>query len=647
MSDSQPPEEGLRPQELYRALTSHSCDILSILDGQGRLVFNSAAAEVVSGFTLDELAGIDTFELIHPDDRPEVQQVFAGVLARHGAVGTVRYRYRTKAGGWTWMEAVAVNHLDDPLLRGVVASSRDVSERVRAEEALRASEERFRSFLAACQEGFARVGEGGAVLECNDQLARILGCRDAAELGRHSFYDFVFPEDRAAMEAERRGHREGTTGRSLARLRRLDGTERWVQVSSAALRDPEGHFVAWQAFLADVTETRTLEERLARAQRLEGLGTLAGGVAHDFNNLLVGILGGADLARQEVPPGHPAQESLRIVTEAAQRAAGLCRQLLAFAGRAEPRLEPVHLGALLRETSDLLGVSAGRGRTLHCQVEPDLPVVMGDPHQLRQVLLNLVTNAAEASGPGDAITLAAGQVMVDAQALRTFQFGDAGPPGRWVQLRVADRGHGIAPAVLARIFDPFFSTKASGRGLGLAATLGVVRRHGGCIRVESELGTGTTFTILLPLGGSSPAARSSPSTDDPGGQIRLQGRALVVDDEPTVRRVARRILAGLGLEVTEAQDGQEGAEAVEADPSRYALVLLDLTMPRLDGVGALARIRAVAPGLPVLLASGYAQEESRASLRALGVTELVEKPYDVTTLGGACRRALATRPPES
>ena len=484
----------------------------------------------------------------------------------------------------------------------------------------------------------------GAILDCNEQLAQLLGCKDAAELLAHHLTDFVFPEDRAALLAREAIRRQGQSERYVLRVRRLDGTERWLQVSAAPQRDASGDVVAGMAFLADVTEARALESRLNRAQTLESLGTLAGGVAHDFNNLLVGILGGADVARQELPPGHPAQESLRIVTEAAQRAGGLCRQLLAFAGRAEPRLEPVHLGALVRETADLLGVSAGRRRTLRCQVEPDLPDVMGDPHQLRQVLLNLVTNAAEASGAGDAISLSAGQVVLDAQALRTFQFGDAGEAGRWVQLQVTDLGHGIAPAVLARIFDPFFSTKASGRGLGLAATLGVVRRHGGCIRVESELGSGTTFTILLPPSTRSESTRPAPSPDRPSDQLRLQGRVLVVDDEPTVRRVARRILSGLGLEVTEADDGLAGAAAVEADPSRYALVLLDLTMPGLDGVGALARIRAAAPGLPVILASGYAQEEARARLRELRVTELVEKPYDAATLREACRRALATRP---
>ena len=260
------------------------------------------------------------------------------------------------------------------------------------------------------------------------------------------------------------------------------------------------------------------------------------------------------------------------------------------------------------------------------------------------MLLNLVTNAAEASGAGDAISLSARQVVLDAQALRTFQFGDAGEAGRWVQLQVTDLGHGIAPAVLARIFDPFFSTKASGRGLGLAATLGVVRRHGGRIRVESELGSGTTFTILLPPSKGAASTRPAPSSDGPSDHLRLQGRVLVVDDEPTVRRVARRILSGIGLEVTEADDGLDGAAAVEADPSRYALVLLDLTMPGLDGVGALTRIRAAAPGLPVILASGYAQEEARARLRELRVTELVEKPYNAATLREACRRALATRP---
>jgi PAS domain S-box-containing protein len=508
-SPRSPPDAERWSEALFQALTRHSGDIISLLDSEGRLLFNSAAAERISGFALEELAGVDTFQFIHPDDREAVGRAFREVLAAPGASVTVQYRYRHKSGGWTWMEAVASNHLDDPEICGVVTNSRDVGER------------------------------------------------------------------------------------------------------------------------------RAMEARLARA-KVEGLGRLVGGVAHDFNNLLVGIVGAADLARSELPAGHAALEPLRTVVDASNRAAALCRQLLALAGRAQPSLGPVPLDALLGETADLLGISAGRRLVLRREVAPGLPAVLGDAGQLRQLLLNLVVNAAEASEGGGQVTLRADRVEADRALLDTFRLGEGLAPGWWIRLKVTDDGSGMTPQVLARVFDPFFTTKEEGRGLGLAETLGIVRRHRGCVRVESAPGRGTTFTILLPPAEGTPV---SPSPWVRDGGWRGQGLALVVDDEELVRRVARRMLERAGFRVEEACDGVAGAEAVEREPGRYAVVLLDLTMPRLDGAGALARIRKAAPGLPVVLASGHAREERRASLEALGVSAFLEKPFDATTFGAAIERA--------
>jgi PAS domain S-box-containing protein len=258
---------------LFRALTKHSRDIISLLDAEGRLVFNSAAAERISGFTLEELAGIDTFELIHPDDRDEVRRVFGTLLVTPGAVATVTYRYRNKAGGWTWMEALASNHVDDPAVRGVVAHSRDITERKLAEEALRAANERFRQFVASCEEGFGRLDNDGVFVECNDQLAEMLGCDGARDLLGRNFTEFLFAEDLPRMR-EHEGHRRrGLAAGYTTRLRRRDGRECWLRVSSVPLKDEARVVTGAFLFFTDVTEARAIEARVLRAEALDAEAT--------------------------------------------------------------------------------------------------------------------------------------------------------------------------------------------------------------------------------------------------------------------------------------------------------------------------------------------------------------------------------------
>ncbi len=277
MSDRAPDESPRAPggahdvsAALFQALTRHSRDIISLLDAEGRLVFNSVAAERISGFTLEELAGIDTFELIHPDDREAVRSAFGELLTTPGAVATVTYRYRNKAGGWTWMEALASGHLDDPAVRGVVAHSRDITERKRTEEALRAANERFRQFLASCEEGFGRLGSDGQFVECNDQLAELFGFDGPAALIGLHYSELVFPEDLARFHAHERHRRRGLAAGYTARMRRRDGSECWVRVSSVPLKDEHDAVTGAFLFFTDVTQTRAIEAHLLRAQPAEG-----------------------------------------------------------------------------------------------------------------------------------------------------------------------------------------------------------------------------------------------------------------------------------------------------------------------------------------------------------------------------------------
>jgi signal transduction histidine kinase/CheY-like chemotaxis protein len=381
---------------------------------------------------------------------------------------------------------------------------------------------------------------------------------------------------------------------------------------------------------------RAIEAKVLEVQKLESLGVLAGGIAHDFNNLLVAVMGNAGLALLDLPEDSPARQSIADIETAGRRAGELARQMLAYSGRSRGLVEPIELSELIHELLALLQVSIGKGVELRLQL-PETPLVVdGDPAQLRQVVMNLVINAADAIG-----RTSSGTVSIRAQLLHASAeyLADVHPeaglsPGPYASLEVADTGVGMDPATRDRIFDPFFTTKDTGRGLGLAAVLGIVHRHRGAIRVYSELGHGTTFRVLLPVSAAVPVV-----VPDSDGDWRGEGTVLVVDDDLGVRRVACRLLEAFGLSVRTASSGAEAIAIVEADPGVCDAVLLDLTMPEMSGTEAFDRIQAIRPGLPVVLMSGYHEEELRPELDAR-ICGFIQKPFTPGDLARKMRLAL-------
>jgi len=380
--------------------------------------------------------------------------------------------------------------------------------------------------------------------------------------------------------------------------------------------------------LMDVTERRRDARAMIRSQKLEGLGVLAGGIAHDFNNLLVAILANAELARSEVPRHASAQVLLADVESAAMRASELTGQLLAYAGKTSFDREDLDLSSLVRDVSNLLMVSVPKGIQVGFDLAQDLPPVRAGAPEVRQIVMNLVTNAADAVGVDQ------GRISIETGWGKPppVEFAEAvavhgEPPQSGVYLRVLDTGIGMDPRTLERIFDPFFTTKFTGRGLGLAATLGILESHGGALRIETTLGTGTVFTLMLPVQND---ALGSTSLERTGGdRVVVEGRnILVVDDEPSVRSVLAKALSVEGLVVSQASNGQEALSMLATRETFPDLVILDLTMPGLSGLETLERIREQAPDLPVLLSSGYPEE----ALRVLSEENsprngFIQKPY--------------------
>jgi PAS domain S-box-containing protein len=419
-------------------------------------------------------------------------------------------------------------------------------------------------------------------------------------------------------------------------------------VQKFPLLDDEGRPYALCGIVTDISERKAAEEqrlmlerKLLEAQKLESLGVLAGGIAHDFNNILTAILGNASLASLDLPASHPARPQLQQIEHAARRASDLCAQMLAYAGKAALATAPVSLSALVRDTAALLKVSVGKRCRLELQTDDTAPAVMGDATQLRQIVMNLVLNAADAVGDrtGALITVRTFAAELTAADFARAVQAPALPAGRYVGLEVRDNGTGMSPETLSRIFEPFFTTKFSGRGLGLSACLGIVQRHGGALFVESTPGQGSVFRLFFPPTTAAARPGSAPPLA-PEPASTLHGTILVVDDEESVRHVACQTLAVLGLRTLTAADGTAAIGLFREHAPEIDLVLLDLTMPGLSGEETLRELHAIRPDLRVILMSGYNAREMMARCTGPGVLDFLPKPFDVSSLSQLLNRHL-------
>jgi PAS domain S-box-containing protein len=377
-------------------------------------------------------------------------------------------------------------------------------------------------------------------------------------------------------------------------------------------------------------ERRKLEAQVQQSQRLEGLGVLAGGIAHDFNNLLTSIMGNVGLAQADLPVESPAQESLKEIENASHNAAELCRQMLAYSGRGRFILEQINLSRLTQELIHLLQTSISKKAMLNCKFADNLPPIEADPSQVRQVAMNLVINASEAIGDKEGIiSISTGTVLCDGNYPRKDHFLEPPSPGTYVFLEVLDTGCGMDAETKAKIFDPFFTTKFTGRGLGLAAVLGIMRQHKGAIRVVSKPGEGTTFTVLFPV---SAKIASQPQLEVTPEPWHGSGTIMVVDDEEAVRNVTRIILERSGFSVLTAVDGREAIKLFQKHAEKIACVILDLTMPHMNGEEAYRELRRISSNVPVIMASGYNEQEIAKHFTEQDPPEFIGKPFETTAL---------------
>lgn len=488
----------------------------------------------------------------------------------------------------------------------------------------------------------------GLITSFNPAGERILGWKAAEVIGLPIFSILAPAEAEIAGGLVKGGRTEAVgSGSFHLEFSRADGTTVPFEVNSW-IEYQDGEPVGVQAICRDISQRLRVEDerirferKLQDSQKLESLGILAGGVAHDFNNLLTAILGNASLARLELPAGSPTCKSMEEIEMAAERAADLCSQMLAYSGQGRFVVSRIALGNVVMETLELIQASVSKRVKLDINLAETLPPVHGDGAQLRQVLLNLVTNASEAFGEGH------GTIGIRTSMLRAEPKWAADAilvpeafEGDYVLLEVSDTATGMNPETVSRIFEPFFTTKFTGRGLGLAAVLGIVRSHRGAIKVQTTLGQGTVFQIALPALG----VPASPSSVGRGGDGEarpvFQGSVLVVDDEASVRRTLTRVLEMMGCKVLVAEDGTVALDRLRQSGRKFDLIMLDLTMPRMDGVQTLREIRNLRPELPVILMSGFAQAQAMARFNEHRLAGFLQKPFKLEEMTAIVGRVL-------
>jgi PAS domain S-box-containing protein len=532
---------------------------------------------------------------------------------------------------------------DQGACRGCVATFHDVTQLKAGSEA----NARYAAIIASSEDAIIGKSLDGTVTNWNPSAERLFGYTATEMIGQS--ITRLFPEER--LQEEQGIQQQILAGRLVPLFetvrRRKDGSLVEVAVTISPIHDREGRVIGASTNARDITERRqaaaekqALDRKLLESQKLESLGVLAGGIAHDFNNLLTGILGNASLVRMDLPPASPILPAIAQIEISTHRAADLCKQMLAYSGKGRFVVQQLDLNHLVEETTHLLSISISKSCVLRYNLTPALPAVSADATQIRQIIMNLVINASEAVGTrSGVIALTTGVVRVDAEYIATLRYLGDIVPGDCVFLEVSDTGSGMDADTLAKIFDPFFTTKFTGRGLGLAAVLGIIRGHRGALKVYSEPGRGSTFKILLPCSGAAP---DTPETSRPAAQApwRGQGTVLVVDDEETVRTVSARILESVGFSVVLAADGREAMEKYRLEPPRYALVLLDLTMPHLDGEETFRQLRHLNPNVKVVLMSGFNQQEAVGRFTGKGLAGFVQKPFAVETVINAVRQVL-------
>ncbi len=621
-------------QDVKLAFDQHS--IVAITDAHGKITYANDKFCSISQYSRAELIGQDHRIINSGHHSKEFMRDMWATIGQ-GKVWQGELKNRAKDGSFYWVDSTIVPFLKlDGKPYQYVAMRTDITERKQVEGVLRENEERFRQLAENIREVFWMTDVAkNQMIYISPGYEAVWG-RTCQSLSQSplNWLEAIHPEDRERMRQAVATKQVGGSYDEEYRILRPDGSVRWIHDKAFPVKNAGGAVYRVVGVAEDITER--LMNKL-RSQRLEAIGTLAGGVAHDLNNALAPIMMGMELLREQNPDE---LEMLDLIQNSAQRATDMVQQLLSFAKGTPGERVSLQPGRLVKELENLMQGSFPKNLQLVVISDPKLPTVLGDATQLHQVLLNLCVNARDAMPHGGTLTLEAQRMEVDAAYASSFP--DA-KPGDYVLLRVRDTGTGIPPEILDRIFDPFFTTKGpdKGTGLGLSTVLGIVKGHGGFVQVYSQPGRGSTFTAYLPAEG---AGRDTKLVTKAAVEFRGQGETILfVDDEAAVREMARAVLRRLNFKPLTATDGADGLIQVAEHRKELRAIITDLHMPHMDGLAFVRALRRMLPDIPVVVASGRMEDALAGEFKLLGVTSRLDKPFTEGQLAEALKYLLAPK----
>jgi PAS domain S-box-containing protein len=624
----------------FRSLVQNSSDLVTIVAPDSTILYASDSAERIVGYAARELVGTTLLAYLESSDSDRLR----GLLhdANGASTSPVEFSLRRPDGSPVWLEAVGTNLLDDPTIRGIVLNARDVSERKRADRALRESEERYRDLFDNASDLVCMSDPEGNLLYVNKAWQQGTGYSDD-EIARMRLLDIVDPESRAEFASVLR---RVLGGERLDHVELLfvpkDGAAITVEGNlSCTYKDGQPSVV--RGIYRNITERKRVEEQLRRAERMQAAGKLAGGVAHEVNNMMTGVIGFSEFVLRSFDENDPRRGDVEEVIRAGTRAADVTRQLLAFTRQQFLRPQTVHINTIVSEMEKMLRHSLGEDKQLELRLGARAGQIRADRGQLEQVLINLVLNARDAIDGHGRVSIETGTVEWDSSYAARHE-GVEIPLGRYVLLAVSDTGCGMDADVQARIFEPFYTTKpiGQGTGLGLSTVYGIVKQSGGFVWVYSEVDQGSVFKVYLPE--ANPAAVSELAPDSVAGPRRGSETILIIEDEDVVRNLASRGLSDYGYAVVQAKNGAEALRYVQGHPGKVDLVISDVVMPEMGGRELGQHLALFEPELPILYMSGYTGEDVvQRGLLDPGAP-FQQKPFTPATLASKVRVMLDQRP---
>lgn len=596
---------------------------------------NPAMADMFGFAAAEMMESMNPLDIVFPEDQHLVEEQMRKRL--QGEVESAHYTCRCarKNGAVIWCEVLGrrIEYQGRPAIIGNVL---DVTTRTEAEAALRQSEEKFRSLFEESKDTVFISTPDGKLIDINPAGVELFGYSSKVEILQSNIatdlYEHAKDRERFRTAIEEQGYVKDYE----VIIRRKDGKPVTVLETATAVHDEQGNVVAYRGIMRDMTAYKQLEGQLLQAQKMESIGTLAGGVAHDFNNLLTGIIGFSEIALSEIDPESNASRHVGSVIEQGHRAATLVSQLLTFGRRTDSERLPMQLVPLVKETAKILERAIAENIRIELDIAEEQATVNADATQMQQVLMNLCVNAAHAMPTGGQLSIRLAQVLLDAEYCRRYPYAKPGPH---VCLAVRDTGMGITPEIQERIFDPFFTTKATGEGtgLGLAMVYAIVKNHEGHINVYSEVGEGSEFKIYLPaLAAVSPPRQQGVRGKAVGGTETI----LFVEDDPAVLNVGERLLKSLGYNVLRATDGEEAVKIYHLHRDDIALVITDMVMPNMGGQELHEALVKINPLVKLILVSGYSLQRDLEDLFRSGIRGFVQKPFNLSDMARVMRDIL-------